>query len=182
MTKYDWDTIEHQYTHGINKPDGTKYFPTYDELSERHQCPKGTIGSRATKDDWVGEKEKIANRIKHKVSEKKTLKEASDIVETDQILETTGMNLLKLIQRKIKVNWDNLDTPNGFVRDYDVKNLSDALKNVQHVIKVAQGEPSEISKVEANVEYNESLLSDPDYIAAKRKAMDEYYVDRRNKE
>jgi hypothetical protein len=158
MPKYNWETIKNQYIYGINQEDGTKHYPTQEELCKIHGCGKGTIGTRAKNENWKGEKEKISVKIEKKVAEKKTEREAEDIVASDQKFESTGEELRKLIRRKIKINNDLLDK-GGSVRDYDLKNLGDALRSAQEVVKTAQGEILSHLKVEQNTNMDIDLTN-----------------------
>lgn len=171
MAKYDWETIRKQYIQGKRQEDGTKHFPTLQELCNEHGCALGTIGDRAKKEDWKTRRRKFSEKIEKKVEEKKSEIEAEDIVESDENFESTGEKLRLLVDKKIDIFLEN---PTD-VRAYDIKNVGDALRSAQEVVKTAQGEILERIGVETKDTSNDKLLNDPDYIAAKRKAMDDFY-------
>lgn len=160
MTKYDWETIKKDYVHGIKQEDGTKHFPTQEELCTTYGCAKGTLGTRASKEDWKGQREKISNKIDQKVAEKKTEREAEDIVQSDLKFENAGELLRKVTVKKLKAMKEDLDVDHRRVRAYDIKNCGDALKDAQDVVKTAQGELLEKTKIEIHNDTNLNILDD----------------------
>lgn len=164
MAKYDWETIRKQYIQGIRQENGDKTYPTLQELCNTHGCALGTIGDRAKKEEWKTQRRKFSERIRKKVDEKKSEIEADDIVESDAKFESTGEKLRKLVDKKINIF---LDTPRD-VRAYDIKNLGDALRSAQEVVKTAQGEPLEINETnlrsEGKYEVTKKIICSPPHI------------------
>lgn len=146
MAKYDWERLRAEYIYGYVDEQGQKIFPSITNLSERHNIPRGTIGSRASKEKWEQEKRAKSDRIKQKVDEKKTEFEAESIVLSDDKFQNTGEKLRRSID--LKINCVLLDLKEGeYVKPYDLKMLGDALSSAQAVVKNAQGEILERSEV-----------------------------------
>lgn len=166
-TQYDWEKIKKEYVYGIETEDGKKIYPTFQDLCDKYGFALSTIGSRAKNkhENWRKERKKVSEKIEKKVMEKKTELEAIDIVESDQKFESTGEALRKLIERKIKINHTLLDKGER-VRDYDLKNLGDALKSAQDVVKTAQGEAATITKNDHRVEGLDKSILNPDLMQA----------------
>jgi transposase-like protein len=41
--RIDWDLLENEYVYGIEEPDGSLWFPNYEQLAKRHGCDKTTV-------------------------------------------------------------------------------------------------------------------------------------------
>lgn len=152
MTKYDWETIKKQYIYGIRQEDGTKRFPTLDELCKHYGCSLGTIGSRAKKGEWKNERKKISDKIEKKVAEKRTEYEAEQIIQ-DQEEYRRAANLARDVAvkklRQLNKDMDNPD-PKVFVRAYDIKMATEALATSQSVGLTADEEVTGRTKVEVD--------------------------------
>jgi hypothetical protein len=184
--------------HGYRNEDGVKEDPTLKGSAEYYNVSYGSLKQHARNWNWKEKRKDYKLQVDRKVAQKKRSEKLSESEAEEIVVEAFKFNktanklrraldneLDKIIEGKVELyslkdGTPVLGTPRNAA--YLLMNVGKGLESAQKVSLTAKGEPSEISKVEANVEYNESLLSDPDYIAAKRKAMDEYYVDRRNKE
>lgn len=176
MAKYNWKTIEIQFTRGTKKEDGTKQWPTLQELSEEHKIPRGTIDSTASRKNWQEKKERYQKKVQEKVDEKKSQIEASEIVEDDLLCESFGRKALKVAEKKLDKLNELLDI-DKWVSGIDILNTISAGNKAQEMIKTAQGDNAKRIKIESNS--NDELLKDPDYIQAKKKAMDDYYANQK---
>lgn len=175
MAKYDWETVEDEYVFGYINNEGQRVFPTHTELSKKHNIPRGTIGSRASKDKWEQRKQAASRKIKQKVDEKKSEYDAENIVLSDDKFESAGELIRRVAVKKLESLEEDLDDPDKFVRSIDIMNASNSVRIGQEIVKTAQGEILQRIGVETNNNGNDELLNDPDYIAAKRKAMDDFY-------
>lgn len=119
---------------------------------------------------------KTYNEKKSKERKQKAVgKVVSDLDALDEIIEEG---------RKLKLDIQNVipDEDTG-VTDLDIekvkiqgKNLVIRAAKVKHDITKDEPEPINLN---LNVNEDPTLLNDPDYISAKRKAMDEYYANRK---
>jgi len=55
MTKYNWDIIKDQFIYGIRREDGTKHYPTIDDIVKMNS--RGTLFKRK-----LGRRKKKAKR------------------------------------------------------------------------------------------------------------------------
>jgi alpha-galactosidase/6-phospho-beta-glucosidase family protein len=169
MTKYNWDIIKDQFIYGIRREDGTKHYPTIDDIVKMHGCAKGTVGERCSKESWVEERKRRKGQIDHKAQdikkERKTEQkpipaeqlhevenseqknderiklEAEAIVKSDELFEKTGENLCKLIARVINNRWERMDNNKaGSVSGHEIMCLGKGLVDSQTTVKTAQGE------------------------------------------
>lgn len=190
-TPVPWDKINKDYVQGIPDKHGTKTFPTFDELSEIYPAKPGTIRNKASKEKWSQQRKNYKWKVTKKANEKKCNQQvlddpgdddeaaefdAENIVKSDKSFEETGEDLRIAVQNNLKIYIaNNLNSP------YHLKMLGDALSSAQSVVKTAQGEIIERIGVETKNNTDDELLKDPDYILAKRKAMDEFYESKRGK-
>jgi hypothetical protein len=185
MVNYNWETIKRQYIQGITPEDGDKYYPSYQDLVDKHGCSKGAITSHSKKDKdgpWDKQRERYIAKVERKTEEKKSEIEAESVVESDLKFEGTGEKLRKGVELKIdeciEILENNDPDDRRFVKASDFKYLGDGLRDAQETIKIAQGEISERIRIETP-KSNDELLNDPDYVQAKSKAMNDYYAKRR---
>lgn len=186
--KIPWDNIRKDYVLGITDKNGLKTFPTYEILSENYNVALGTIKNRGSKEKWTQQRKSHKVKVTKKVIEKKSHSpeivdideveadeaaeyDAENIVISDANFEETGEKLRQAVQADLETYLNF-----GVSNPYHLKMLGDALSSAQSVVKAAQGEILERIGVETNTNNgNDELLNDPDYIAAKRKAMDDFY-------
>lgn len=185
--KRDWDAIEEEMIYGIVSDDGKKEYLSLKDGAEHYNIPYQTFRTHAAKGHWLDKRGSHSTRVKQKVEEKKSEYDAELIVQADEKFQDDGETLRRVTKKKLKVMEEELDNPEKakYVRAYDLKMAGDALAQAQSVVKAAQGEILERSKVEVDgkgrIDMNVSLLKDPDWIASKREAMDDYYQKKNKK-
>lgn len=139
MAKIDWVLLEEEYIYGYINDEGQKIFPSITDLHKRHNVPRGSIGNRATKGNWVQKKADKTDKIRRKIHEEKTEYAAQSIVQTDQKFEETGLLIRRVANKKLEQLEDDLKN-NVYVRSIDIMNTSNAVRIGQDIVKTAQGE------------------------------------------
>ena len=154
MAKYNWETIKRQYVRGIKKDDGTKTYPSYEDLSTLHGPSKSTISSHSSNDPdgpWEEQRERYLKKVEQKTEEKQSEIEASNIVEDDLQCESLGRKLIKIVSKKLDQLDKKLDS-DEWVSGIEILNTSSAARNAQEIIKTSQGEPSDVQQIQGRVE------------------------------
>lgn len=150
---YNWETIKRQYIQGIKQENGTKKYPSYQDLSNTHGCSKGAITNHSNKDPngtWEEQRERYLNKVEQKVEEKKTELDAENIVEDDLQCESMGRKIIRIVNKKLDQLEQQLDN-DKYVSGIDILNTTTAGKNGQDIIKIAQGEITNRIKVEGGL-------------------------------
>lgn len=164
MTKTDWELIEEEYIYGYINDEGQKIFPSINQLSTRHDIPRGTIGNHATKGNWAQKKEDKKDKIRQKVDEHKTEFEAQNIIQSDDKFEDLGQLIRRVSKKKLEQLEKDLDNPDPkvFVRSIDIVNAANAGRTGQEIVKTAQGEILNRSAIDQNTNLKVDL-TDPDF-------------------
>jgi hypothetical protein len=138
MAKYNWEIVKREFTRGIRLENGTKHYPTLQELSETHEIPRGTIDSTASRKKWQGEKDRYLAKVQDKVDEEKSKIEAEEIVEDDLLCESFGRKALRVADKKLDNIENRLDN-DGHVSGKELSDTVNSGGTAQDIIKKAQG-------------------------------------------
>lgn len=129
--------------------------------------------NRATAyDDYIREKERI--ELEELAYERRKKRLEQNALEED-LIHLEIMDVLKIKDKGFKPSQ----------KAYSVKFFSDAKRNASESQRLDFGEPTTIeeskTEIKGEIKTNDKLLKDPDYIASRRREMDEYYAKHRGK-
>jgi dsDNA-specific endonuclease/ATPase MutS2 len=187
LTKEVLEQIDSDLVQGYIDEEGNKVYPEVKDAAEWYNVSYATLRKKVGKLNWQQRRTDYIEKVNRKVQEKKR-KDDEEISEAEAeaiVVEDYKFNKAANKLRRAAVNeLDKILSAEGFVKGaaYNLMNIGKALESAQKISKTAAGEPSDISKVTNDVNVNDDnqeLLRDPDWIAAKRKAMDEYYYAKR---
>ena len=183
---------------GYYDEDGKKQYPTLKGSAEWYNVSYDSLKKIAPTWKWKDRRKDHTSKVARKTAQKKKSEEISESEAEEIVVENFKFNrtanklrraldieIDKIIEGKIYLYTDKatgediLGTPRNAA--YLLMNIGKALVDAQKTSLTANGEPSEISKMEGTFESNVDLLNDPEYIQSKAKAMDDYYAKRREK-
>lgn len=185
-----WKQIQKDYVLGVTDKNSIKQYPSYDELAETYDVSSGSLRNVGGPEKWGQQRKnrkikvtrKALSKKSHKQSEKAAMLEqgidpkeeeeaneydAELIVASDEKFEVTGEKLRRLCELKIDALTESI-TQGGYVKEYALKMLGDALKSSVDVVKLAQGEPTENIAINTKAKYEVSmgLIGSDDHIAS----------------
>lgn len=99
--KYDWILIKSEFVEGIQGEDGEPYYPTLDELCQRHDASISTMKKKSADDNWVRERNLYRTKLEQKVQEKKILHTASEVASLSSNALSTAEKAIKKINEKL---------------------------------------------------------------------------------
>lgn len=176
LTKELQEQIKDDLIFGYYNKNGEKQYPTVKNASEHYNISYESLRKITGKWNWKQKRQDHINKVNRKVQEKKKSEEISETEAEEIVVDDVKFNKAAVKLRRAAVQeLDNI--LNGNVTKsvgYHLMNCGKALESAQKISKTAAGEPSEISKVEG-IEQNPVILGDPEYIQAKKRAMDDYY-------
>ncbi len=143
--RYNWDQIKTEYVEGIIDENGNLYFPTLQELEEKHGMSGSTIRRRASKEGWATEKDIYQTKIREKKREKKVEELARKAAEFDSEVLKVADAAVKHIQSHFLVAQERMREsrgrePMGLSR---LEALSKALERYQKIGRLSLGEITE---------------------------------------
>lgn len=143
LKRVNWQAIEKEYVEGI-VVDGVRKYPSQPDLCERYGLSTGTVGKKASADQWRVKREIFASKLREAVQEK-TIETISDEASNfDLLCFNTAADAIRVLSEKVE------NASRGSDID-DLNKLSGALKNFQAVARVALGLPTDISKTSGSL-------------------------------
>ena len=173
---YNWAIIKTEYIQGFIDENGNNKLPTLKELSKRHQCSYSNMKHKSSSGNWKRERQYFKKKREEIIQQKKLDLMVDEAVELNSdSLKASKMGIKAVIESFAKSD----------LKPSDLQKLSITLLNLHKVGLLALGEPTERvkndNKHDVKMEDPMKLINDPEYLTAKRKAMDEYYAKNRAK-
>lgn len=165
--------IEIEMVYGILDNEGKKTYLSLKQEAEKYNVSYGELRKAASKWNWRQRRTAHRTKVDQKVDEKKSEYDAEQIVLADEKFEDTFEKARKVGDIKLDQQLERVKE-GKHVPGHEYLNTVSALRGAQEGLKTAQGDNAKRIKIESN--NNDELLNDPNYIQAKKKAMDDYYA------
>lgn len=127
MARHNWDEIKKEYVEGTNV-DGKLVYPSQGDLSNKYGIDPATIGRKASKDQWLLQREIFVSKVQDKRQQKKA-----------EAISDEGSKFDLECFNAAKIGIEKLSRANIFTVD-DLNKVSAALKNFQAVGKASLGD------------------------------------------
>lgn len=150
--------IKQEFIEGF-EVDGARHYPSVDELVKRHDVSRATLFRKAKDEEW----QKAKNNFHSKLESEQEQIRIQTLVTEAKRLDTNSLQIAqamlsrvgRTLQRAIEAERE--DPSIQRMSAQELRELSHVAANAQKIGKLALGEATEISKVNANVNAPESF-------------------------
>lgn len=149
------EKIKDDLIFGYYDDKGKKQYPTVKEAAKWYKVSYDSLRQSAAKWNWKKEREDHINKVHRKVTEKKkeeiSESEAEKIVVDDANFNKAANLLRRATVQEIQNIMDGTADFKGGI-GYQLMNCGRALESAQKISKTAAGEPSDIQKVQGQID------------------------------
>jgi len=138
--KYNWDQIRREFIYGIKDDDGEVWFPSIQDLHERHGVSTNYLYRKKNENGWGEERERINKEL-----EKKEYEKQIELIDNAQKFNEEMLEIITYAVQHVKSHLKNNPTEEP-KEIKDLKRLSTTLETYQKIGRLSLGQHTDFQK------------------------------------
>jgi|TARA_Y100001938_G_C7998848_1_gene383576 hypothetical protein len=164
-----------EYCEGVVQEDGKKVTVGLDHLANKYNVSRATLFRKSKKEDWSKKRIDFISKTREKITENRTKEIADEARKLDQASLRIASGFLSKVANKLVQDQAAEQSGMPVLSPEQLRSLSAVAMNAQRIGKLALGEASEITKVNADVTVPDSFREVMSELHAVREARAEKF-------
>ncbi len=144
-----WDAIRGDYIHGVEGRRGERRYPSHRELARTHGCSDSQVSRRAMREGWIAKREAFVMRTVEARSRHLAEDLAAKAAAADLAFYQLSMATMQQVALRLREAQES-----GFaIPPATVKELSVAIQNLQHTIRLSLGQETSSARHDADLTF-----------------------------